>query len=233
MLIYIDGSGDFGLTKMHIGKSSSTYYCLGIVVTELSYMELVEKVNHTRRHYEEEFNQKLPSELKYTKMSKSARKYFCMFLDKSPFAMYLLILNKHDKNGTVAHWNKAGISEPILIREMLLHLIEILFLNQDSKLNTREKVGIYFDDNLHTEHAKMLNRQIRKISDRIKIYKGQNSKNNVGIQLADILAGSCFHYLNAEKSPFELIIGKCRLSEISLHEEMGFYKLMYSKFIQK
>ena len=233
MLIYIDGSGDFGLTERYVGQSSSSYYCLGVIVTKLSYTELAEKVNLTRHNYEKEFSQKLPIELKYTKMNKNARKYFCTFLSKSPFERYLLILIKRDKKGKVAHWNKAGISEPIIIREILSHLIEILFLSPESKLDIQDKVDIYFDDNLHTEHAKMLDRQVRKISNRITIHKAQDSKNNVGIQMADILAGSCFHYLNGEKNPFELIIDKCRLSEIALHEEMGFYKLMHSRFIQK
>lgn len=234
MLIYIDGSGDFGLTEKHIeGGSSSEYYCLGVIATKTSYQALNEQVNLLRKKYEREFSQRLPEEFKYTKMNKNAREYICSFLRKSPFEMYLLILIKRDKKGKVAKWNKAGISEPILVREILSHLIEVLFLNPEYKLNTDEKIDIYFDDNLHTEHSKMLERQTRRISNKITIHKAQDSRNNVGVQLADVLAGACFHYMNGQKEPFQMLIDKCKLSEIYLQEDMGFYKLSHTKFIIK
>ncbi|MGV8085456.1 MAG: DUF3800 domain-containing protein [Candidatus Bilamarchaeum sp.] len=234
MLIYIDGSGDFGLTEKHIeGGSSSDYYCLGVIATKNSYSELSEQVKNLRAKYEKEFSKRLPEEIKYTKMNKNAREYVCSFLRKSQFEMYLLILIKRDDYGKIAKWNKAGISEPILVRELLSHLIEVLFLNPEYKLNTNEKVDIYFDDNLHAEHSKMLERQIRRISNKITIHKPQDSRNNVGVQLADVLAGACFHYMNGQKEPFEMLIDKCKLSEIYLREELGFYKLSHTKFIRK
>jgi len=234
MLVFIDGSGDLGLTEKYIyNKSSSSYYCLGVIASKSGYQELEGQLKSSREKYEKATSQRLPQELKYTKMSHSAREYFCNYLRKSDYERYVLILNKKDDGGKVSPWNKAEISEPTIQKELLSVLFENLLVNPEYKLNTDEKIDIYFDDNLHTKYSKMLERQARRINNKVTIHKAQDSRNNLGIQLADILAGSCFHYLNGEKTPFEKLIEKCKVSEISLQEGMGFYKLTHSKFIIK
>jgi hypothetical protein len=234
MLVFIDGSGDLGLTEKYIrNKSSSSHYCLGVIASKSSYQELEDHLRSSREKYEKVSSQRLPQELKYTKMSQSAREYFCTYLRKSDFERYVLILNKKDDKSKVSPWNKAEISEPTIQKELLSVLFEILLINPEYKLNTDEKIDIYFDDNLHTKYSKMLERQSRRVSNKVTIHKSQDSRTNIGIQLADLLAGSCFHYLNGEKKPFDTLIEKCKVSEISLQEGMGFYKLTHSKFIIK
>lgn len=234
MLVFIDESGDLGLTEKHIqNESSSSHYCLGVIASKSSYQELEGQLKLSRTKYEKATSRRLPQELKYTKMSQSAREHFCSYIRKSDFERYVLILKKKDDSGKVSPWTKAKISEPMILKELLSVLFEILLVNPEYKLNTDEKIDIYFDENLHTKYSKMLERQLRRISKKVTIHKPQDSRSNIGIQVADILAGSCFHYLNGEKRPFDTLIEKCKVSEISLQEGMGFYKLTHSKFIIK
>ena len=232
MFIFIDESGDIGLTKKYITRGiSSSYYCLGVVAYKDGLETIQNLIEKTRNDYFGKYKKRLPIEIKYAKLKKEARTIICQRLLNSEAQLYILSLNKLDHTKKVADWSSASISEPLILREILTLLFENIFINSEYKLNLDEKVGIFFDEGIHTKYAKILERQTRKYAYKIRIHKPQDSKQNAGVQLADVLAGSFHHYLKGDKTSFNMLKDICKVSEIRLEHDKNIFRLTHSKVI--
>lgn len=232
MFIFIDESGDIGLTKKHIlSGTSSSYYCLGVMAYKDAGKTIVEVLERIRREYSSTYKKALPIEIRYVKLKQDARYLICQRLLHQDVQLYVLVLNKLNSEKKVSNWANARISEPLILRELLTLLFENIFIHSEYKLDLDEKVEIFFDEGIHVRYAKLLERQSRKYNYKIKIHKPQDSRRSPGIQLADVLAGSFHHYLKGDKSIFNIIKDKCKVSEIRLETDKNIFRLTHSKLI--
>lgn len=229
MKIYIDGSGDPGLNIKHIlCKHSKEYCCLGVVaLQEITPESVTEKM---RRKHLEVFKKKLPAEIKYLKLRKEARSFAIKHLINNEIQCYILGLDKRDRvTGEVADFQSAGMNARTIQKLMLSRLMENMFQKNTIVTSLKDKIDIYFDEGTHEPYAKILERQVRRYKQAIKIHKPVRSKNDAGAQLADLLAGSFYHFKlskSKEEEPFNLIKDRCSISEIRLEKQNNELRLV-------
>ena len=168
MEIYIDASGDPGLSDRAITAGVSTpYYCLGVIA--LREMEPATIIDKARREFFDTYGKQLPKEIKYVKASPEARKILVKHLCGDGIQKYVLSLNKLDRHTRkVSEFSEAGITPFVMQRNILSTMMEMLFQGDAILTSSDEKIDVYFDEGTHEHYAKTLERQVRRYKQEIR-----------------------------------------------------------------
>jgi hypothetical protein len=214
MEIYIDASGDPGLTKKYISNgSSSSFYCLGVVAIEENTASIL--IQKMRENYQNESGMKLPKELKYSKLKPKARDIVLGILSKSNAQMTALCLKKLiESEKEIPDFCRLNMRK--FNQKLLSLLIHSLFEWKHVTHSKDEIAEIIFDEGIHENYSNELKRQVRKYSYKIRIRNPVRSHLCYGVQLADLIAGSFSEYVMSENktnAPFLKIKEKCNLIE--------------------
>lgn len=176
-LVFIDDSGDAGI-KAH----SSSHLVMSAVVFNDDLV--AEEVALTMRKFRRQLGWTDDHEYKFHKTKKEYVRQVLRLVSQFDFEVYAMIVNKAQFTETPKNLYNDSISE-------LLRLIPL------------KNASIKVDGGTGTDHSKRAVTYIRKrvMSDvgRIAEIKFADSKENVLVQLADLVAGSLFRSTQANK----------------------------------
>jgi hypothetical protein len=188
MIIFIDESGDAGF-KIAKGSSRNFVVVLIIFEDELDAEETALAIKKLRRNLKKSDN----FEFKFNKMDKKTRLEFLNTVKKCKFKIRAIVIQKEKIYSRALRESKDKFYNFVMK--------EVLKNNNDTIKNAKIRLdGLgerTFRRNLSVYLRKNLNDKNKSI---IKDLKFRNSKNDVLIQLADVIAGTISKSYDAEKS---------------------------------
>ena len=178
MLVFIDDSGDPGFK---IEKGSSTHFVIGMVIFD-DELE-AEKTAVAIKELKRELNMTTKAEFRFFRTSKDYKKKFLKAVSKYKFRIRALVVDKSKIYSTELRGNKNSFYA-YFIKEVLKKSDRAI-LNAKVRLDgSGDRV---FRRNFFTYLRRELNSGDRKI---MKNCKMVDSRGNVLIQMADMVAGS-------------------------------------------
>ncbi len=203
MLVFIDDSGDPGFKK--IGKGSTSHFIIAMVIfdDELEAEKTAVAIKDLKRKIG--FNEN--TEFRFFKTQRKYRIKFLKTINKFDFRVRCLIVNKSNIRSSELRNNKNSF--------YAYFIKEVLKNSNNTILNAKIRIDgggdRIFRRNFFTYIRRELNTSEKKIMQNCKMV---NSKSNVLIQLADMIAGSINRAKNKEKQD-----GKLYISIIKKHIE--------------
>ena len=200
MLVFIDDSGDPGF-KLQKGSSLIFVICCVIFVDELEAEKVAIAIKELRRKL------KFPDdvEFKFNKSSKKVKIEFLETIKSYKFKARCLVIQKDIIRSDELKKNKNSFYS-YAIKMLLKH-------SSGSILNAKIRIDgsgdRTFRRNFISYLRKQLNSDQKRIMDECKLL---DSKQNVLIQLADMIAGSIYRSYQVEKTDhliYKRIIQKC------------------------
>lgn len=193
---FIDESGDAGLTD-----KSSDYFIIALVM--FSNIEDVLNATSVIKNFISMY--KIPGEIKFSKTPDKNREFFFNHIINCTFKCNFLIVRKNDL-----------INRP-LIRGRFNHIYcfhEIINKNQDSCCGADIKID-EFGGNSNRQKIKTRVRQNLPTRGFLNKLSVVNSRNEVLIQLADMLAGAAHHYYLGKPDLYNFINRHGKIGNIS------------------
>lgn len=194
MLVFIDDSGDAGFK---LNKGSSDYF---VIVAIIFYDDLeAEKTAIAIKELKREFGFPAYVEFKFNKSRKVIRIKFLKVVNKFNFKIRCLVVNKKNIYSYELRNNKDSFYR-YMIKTML-------FYSDESIINARIKIDgsgdRLFRKNFMTYLRKYLNSPERRV---LKNCRLVDSKNDVLIQMADMIAGSIRRFYDIKKNDHKIYI---------------------------
>ncbi|OHB93585.1 MAG: hypothetical protein A3E19_04950 [Planctomycetes bacterium RIFCSPHIGHO2_12_FULL_52_36] len=198
MLIFLDDSGDTGFK---IAKGSSQVFVIVLVIFDdtIEAEETALKIKKLRRElgYSEDF------EFKFNKCSKEVRCKFLNTVANSKFHVRAIVMDKSKIYGEELRRSKKSFYN-YTVKMVLQHHGGTI---ADAKLHLDGRGDREFKNSLSTYLRRELNPGIRKENKIIDDLKFVDSKKNVLIQLADMVAGAIHRSYNHGKEDRTLYKG--------------------------
>lgn len=204
MIIFIDESGDAGF-KIQKGSSKTFVIVLIIFDDELDAEETALKIKKFRRE-----NKKKDSfEFKFNKTPKTLKINFLKIVRNCKFRARAIVFQKEKIYSPNLRSSKDSFYN-YAIKLVLEHNNDTIF---NAKVRLDRLGERSFRQNLTTYLRKSLNQKERKI---MKNLRFRNSKNDVLIQLADMIAGSVRKFYDKDKNDYQeyFKIIKLRIEDI-------------------
>lgn len=188
MLVFIDESGDSGFK---LGKGSSSFFVIVCIVfkDELEAEKAAVAIKELRRKLR--FSDR--TEFKFNGSRKRIIVAFLELIAKSDFSIRALVVEKSKIRSPLLKDNKNSFYS-YFIKTLLTHTGGTI---SDAKLRIDGSGDRLFRQNFLTYLRKELNTKERKIMKNIQLV---DSKTNVLIQMADMVAGTIRRYKEAEKT---------------------------------
>lgn len=188
MLVFIDESGDAGF-KLHRGSSEVFVIIAVIFVDDLEAERTAVAIKEMRRNMG--FSDKV--EFKFNKSRKAIREEFLITINEFDFKICSIIVKKKDIRSLELKNNKDSFYGFII--KMLLQHSNNSILQASIKIDgSGNRV---FRKSFLTYLRKQLNSRQKKVIKRCRLV---NSRNNVLIQMADMIAGSIRRSYDGQKT---------------------------------
>ncbi|OHB17506.1 MAG: hypothetical protein A2734_01190 [Parcubacteria group bacterium RIFCSPHIGHO2_01_FULL_40_30] len=191
MLVFVDDSGDPGFK---LEKGSSRYFIIALVIfkDELEAEKTAVAIKEFRRSL------KFPDEMefKFHKSSSKIKEQFLKIINKFDFSVRYLVVDKRIIRSQELKSNKNSFYSYAIKMVLQYSNDEIL----DAKIKIDGSGDRVFRRNFITYLRKHLNSEQRKIMKNCKLV---DSKENVLIQMADMIAGSIHRFYDKTKKDYE------------------------------
>lgn len=188
MLIFIDDSGDAGFK---LGKGSSDFFVISAVIFDDN-LE-AEKTAIAIKELRRELFKRDDVEFKFHKSSKEIRKSFLERLEKCKFRVRCLVVDKRNLHSPELRGSKDSFYS-FMIKTMLKYNNQTIF---DAKIRIDGSGDRIFRRNFSTYLRRELNSSEKKVLQNCKMV---DSKSDVLIQMADMIAGSIHRSYQRNKS---------------------------------
>jgi hypothetical protein len=195
MLVFIDDSGDPGFKK--IGKGSTSHFIIAMVIfdDELEAEKTAVAIKDLKRKIG--FNEN--TEFRFFKTQRKYRARFLKTINKFNFRIRCLVVNKSNIRSSELRNNKNSF--------YAYFIKEVLKNSNNTILNAKIRIDgggdRIFRRNFFTYLRRELNTNEKKIMRNCKLV---NSRKNVLVQMADMVAGSINRAQNKEKRDSKLYI---------------------------
>lgn len=192
MLVFIDDSGDAGFK---LGKGSSNFFVISAIIfnDNLEAEKTAVKIKEIRR--EMNFSDKI--EFKFNKSRRVIREKFLKAINCFDFKIRSIIVNKKNIRSLELKNDKESFYS--------YFIKTLLKFNNNSILNASIKIDGSGDRAFRRSFLAYLRKQLN--SEEIKVIKNcklVNSKNNVLIQMADMVVGSIRRSYDIEKTDHKI-----------------------------
>lgn len=189
--IYIDESGDLGLKS---SKTSTKHFVIAVVLV-IDASTLAEIADIMIR-FKQKVGIPLHYELKFHSLSNENRIQILTLLSKLPLKIYAFAIDKK------VFTKSRGITRPIDLHQEILSYIFSTLKDQF------EKASIMIDKSIDSRIDKLFRAIIKKSADKSRAIKVvfKRSKNQDGLQVADIIAGSVLRNFEKKDGRFFKII---------------------------
>jgi len=188
MLVFIDDSGDPGFK---LDKGSSSHFVIAMVIfdDELEAEKTAVAIKELRRQLG--FSER--AEFRFFKTSKNVRLKFLEVVKKFNFRIRYLVVDKSIIYSSELKDNRDSFYS-FFIKETLKH-------NNDSILNAKIRIDGSGDRIFRKSFLSYLRRELNSSQKKVmKNCRMIDSKTNVLVQMADMIAGSINRYNNKDKS---------------------------------
>lgn len=192
MLVFIDDSGDAGFK---LGKGSSNFFVISAIIfnDNLEAEKTAVKIKEIRR--EMNFSDRM--EFKFNKSRRTVREKFLKTINYFNFKARSIVVNKKNIRSLELKNNKESFYS-YFIKTLLKY-------NNNSILNASIKIDGSGDRAFRRSFLAYLRKQLNSRETKvIKNCKLVNSKNNVLIQMADMIVGSIKRSYDIEKTDHKI-----------------------------
>lgn len=189
IFLFLDESGELGSTD------KKTFLITILEMKTSEYLKLKKIRTKIKRKFKNEL--KRNNEIKFYKHSKKFIKLTLNELNKLEFSAYSIVMNKEN------YQNKK------LIKDKKINDIYIdIILQLLEKINLEDAFILILDKSLPKKYITKLDKKIFNnltISKKSKVFH-ENSFKELGLQFVDLIAGSCFQFIENQKPEFINII---------------------------
>lgn len=208
--LYLDESGDLGFD--YVNKRPSKFFTILILAIKREYnRQLINSVKHTlKRKLNRKRNKKRTiQELKATSTTLGIKKYFFKQVERLPFALFCLTLNKRKVYERLTRE-----------KERVYNYVARLVLDQIRFENADQQVELIVDRSKSQKQIREFNEYIiNQLKARInpKVPLNINHENSIvykGLQAADLFSWGVFRKYEKQKCDwFDVFKGKVKLDE--------------------